>query len=889
MMPPVCFIQCILLIGLFGPAGVGLGVEPSRTLQPGKIVLQLAEVPPPGGKERAEFDLFLKLNPDIILRSATGITVENVGEAHLFLAMAADRAPDVFKGALRDVQTYYQQGFLYPLDDFYNRDKAQLPSIQANVAPVIYQNGRLVALPAFYKVMALLHRRDLFEKFIGRDTDRPPRDWDEWFRWSLKLTRPEEDLYGMSIRGGAWLWEIFVWLAGGEMARPFKVDPKSGEWIGALAEAERYGAPQFPEVNPATGARLKAVPVTWRATCDDLSAIRALNFYRRLLWVEWFRPSDTGQELIFVDYPDYDRGKAVVATEVKDPISNRTYRLKRGDPARPSSDRIVDDHGVERPIFVGAARWYSGRGGAPGQDFKEGKIAMLISAGGRDAVFDREYAPSLVGLTAFAPGPPPQGRQATELNAFCLCMNSQIKDPRVREAAWRWMKFQCGPERRRLKVKEWVEEGLAAYVLAEWLEKYGFADYVEEAPKSWAEQNRLLESVGRPEAGAPGFRAAFRELDHALDRICVDPRRDAATELKSAVTYVNRFLLSGKEPSELRKQRKIAWGVAAAAGLALAAMIRQLWIGMRAQAGAPSAGLIAGPRARPRHHAMAWTLMLPALALVAVFQYYPLCKGSIMAFQDYYILGSRRFVGLDNFITVLTSASFWHSVAVTFEYVALSMSVGFVAPIFLAIALSEIPRLKYFYRTIYFLPSVTSGLVIAFLWKQLFDPTPNGILNQLLASVGLDPCRWLQDPSLAMLCVVLPSIWAGAGPGCLLYLAALKIVSDDLYEAADLDGAGWWQKIRHVMFPAIFPLIAINFIGAFIGAFHGMHNIFVMTAGGPDRATHVLGLEIWFNAFLYLKFGYAAAMAWVLAAALVGFVLWQMKLLKKMEFRTAEG
>ena len=110
-----------------------------------------------------------------------------------------------------------------------------------------------------------------------------------------------------------------------------------------------------------------------------------------------------------------------------------------------------------------------------------------------------------------------------------------------------------------------------------------------------------------------------------------------------------------------------------------------------------------------------------------------------------------------------------------------------------------------------------------------------------------------------MLCVILPVVWAGAGPGSIIYLAALKSIPDEMYEAADVDGAGIWTKIRHVVFPMLKPLIIINFVGAFIGAFKAMENVFVMTGGGPNYATHVIGLDIWYNAFMYLKFGFATA------------------------------
>ena len=134
-----------------------------------------------------------------------------------------------------------------------------------------------------------------------------------------------------------------------------------------------------------------------------------------------------------------------------------------------------------------------------------------------------------------------------------------------------------------------------------------------------------------------------------------------------------------------------------------------------------------------------------------------------------------------------------------------------------------------------------------------------------------------------------PIVWAGMGPGCLIYLAALKGIPEDVYEAADLDGAGILSKIRNITFPYLKPLIIINFVGAFIGAARAFDSVFVMTGGGPVFSTHVAGLEIWMSAFLYLKFGYAVAMAWIIGALLVGFTLFQLRILSRVQFKTAEA
>jgi multiple sugar transport system permease protein len=165
------------------------------------------------------------------------------------------------------------------------------------------------------------------------------------------------------------------------------------------------------------------------------------------------------------------------------------------------------------------------------------------------------------------------------------------------------------------------------------------------------------------------------------------------------------------------------------------------------------------------------------------------------------------------------------------------------------------------------------------------------VVNPVWTRLGNDPVPvandWLGNPTLAMFAVVLPGIWAGAGAGSILYLAALKNISTDRYEAADLDGANWMQKIRHITLPGLKPLILINLLGVFIAGFKAMENIFVLTQGGPLNATRTIGLEVWQNAFMFLKFGYATAAAWVMGSILVGFTLFQIKSLLKMRFSTA--
>lgn len=155
---------------------------------------------------------------------------------------------------------------------------------------------------------------------------------------------------------------------------------------------------------------------------------------------------------------------------------------------------------------------------------------------------------------------------------------------------------------------------------------------------------------------------------------------------------------------------------------------------------------------------------------------------------------------------------------------------------------------------------------------------------QRLLLTRAEPYRWLSDPDTAMFCCVLPMVWAGIGPGCLIYLAALKSISDDLYEVADMDGATFLDKLLFLVFPVLKPLLIINFVGVFIASWNAAANILAMTGG--TAGTEVAGLHIFYQAFVHLRFGPATAMAWILAFMLIGFTVTQLRMLSRMEFRT---
>ena len=163
---------------------------------------------------------------------------------------------------------------------------------------------------------------------------------------------------------------------------------------------------------------------------------------------------------------------------------------------------------------------------------------------------------------------------------------------------------------------------------------------------------------------------------------------------------------------------------------------------------------------------------------------------------------------MDNFIDLFTAETFWKSTLNSFLYTLISLTLGFFLPLLVAVGLTEVPRGKVFFRTLYYLPAITASMAITFMWKWFEDGTPAGLFNSLIISgaellhLHSDPVNWLGNPKLALVSVILPGVWASAGPGSLIYQAALRSIPEEMYEAADLDGAGIWIKLWRVTLPS---------------------------------------------------------------------------------------
>jgi len=241
----------------------------------------------------------------------------------------------------------------------------------------------------------------------------------------------------------------------------------------------------------------------------------------------------------------------------------------------------------------------------------------------------------------------------------------------------------------------------------------------------------------------------------------------------------------------------------------------------------------------------------------------PMVASLFFSFTRYTGTSAPVWIGLDNYITLLTGdPKFWNSMGITFTFAFVAVPLSLVLGFLLAYLLNfKIPGMKV-WRTLFYLPSVISGVVVAILWRGLFDEK-FGVVNFVLSWLGMVGPDWFTNSQFALVALVLISLW-GVGGGMIIYLAGLQGIPTSLYEASELDGAGRWQQLTRVTLPMMSPVIFYNLIIGIISCFQYFTEAWILTKGGPDDATLFYNIYLYKNAFLYGAMGYASALAWVL-------------------------
>jgi multiple sugar transport system permease protein len=248
-----------------------------------------------------------------------------------------------------------------------------------------------------------------------------------------------------------------------------------------------------------------------------------------------------------------------------------------------------------------------------------------------------------------------------------------------------------------------------------------------------------------------------------------------------------------------------------------------------------------------------------------VFTAYPIVASLYYSFTYFDTLSPPVWVGAQNYTRLLAEDPlFWQSLRNTLFMVVFGLPASLVAGLALALLLNQKLRGMAIYRTIFYIPSIVPTVASSVLWMWLLNPQI-GLINKMLAAAGVQGPGWLTDPAWSKPALILMGIW-GVGSAMIIYLAGLQDVSQELYEAAEIDGAGSAAKLFHVTLPMLSPVIFFNLVMGIIGTFQYFTQVFVMTHGGPEDSTLFYALHLFNKAFVDLQFGYASAMAWILFA-----------------------
>ena len=827
---------------------------------------------------------------EVRLKPFSGIKVEGVEND--LLAIAGNMAPDVLYINFRKSDNYISNNFLYPLDEFIRelspaeRKELLEERIHPKVRPVVERKGP-DGKTHFWTVpyggsplgKVLMYRKDLFDK---HNIPYPTAawTWEDLLAACKKISDPANGVYGIMLGRGkteSWYWLTFLWSAGGEV---MEQDPNTGKWS---------------------------------CTFGSEAGLRALDFYTTL-----------------------------------------------------SAEKWIDKKGVVR-------RGYAYKDSRAGNKWANGEIGVYMTY--IDERTMASFNPEIYGMA-----PVPMGykdekgirHRGGELNCGMFGMFGGVSNPVIRDAAWEYMFHRDSESGLRVRTRVFVEGGMGQFVMPRYLKRFGYEDLLRLSPKEFLELYQVAIDTGRPEPYGKNSNFAYERMSVPLqeaegmalrDELPVDPKQRLEVLrkiIKNGEATANELMVGDITKAERTKRRVIACCVLIGILIAYFFVFRKIF-----RIFTPPKSIL-GVKQETwgfRRHFWAYMLLVPAVLTILVWQYLPLARGSVMAFQDYKIIGKSAFIGVDNFGNLIVDSYWWASIWNAFRYSTLVISLTFLPPMILAILLQEVPKGKLLFRMIYYLPAVISGLVTMLLWKQFYEPSEFGALNQIVLSipafgfVGIgailmiicfmfarrlafyrlwgvmtvfiivgfilfsavsalafpvlfpghesigqtlsqlfprllqtnsEPYRWLFNPNTAMVSCVIPMVWAGMGPGCLIYLAALKGIPEDYYEAADLDGATFIDKILFVVFPTLKALIVINFVGAFISSWYASTgNILVMTGGDAATKTETAGLYIWYKAFTYLSFGPATAAAWMLAFILIGFTVYQLQILSRVEFKNA--
>lgn len=277
--------------------------------------------------------------------------------------------------------------------------------------------------------------------------------------------------------------------------------------------------------------------------------------------------------------------------------------------------------------------------------------------------------------------------------------------------------------------------------------------------------------------------------------------------------------------------------------------------------------------------------LLPGLIFFIIFQLYPLLKGFQMSFYDWQISPNRvsEFIGLDNYIRAFKDPIFLRAFRNTLLYTVVTVPGQMILAMLAALLLNAVPKGKVVYRILYYIPVITSWVIVSLLIRYLFQ-SPQGLVNYFLVDLfhlSPNPIPWLREAKYAFVPILVLGIWKGIGWSMVVFLAALTGIPNELKEAAAIDGANEWQRFWRVIMPLVSPTIVFTLVMLLIGGFNVFISVYLITNGGPMQQTEVMLSYAYRQAFDFLDFGYGSALSYIMAALIITLSFLQIKFFRK--------
>ncbi|MCD4818523.1 MAG: extracellular solute-binding protein [Candidatus Cloacimonetes bacterium] len=618
-----------------------------------KTILKVFKLPDPKSTDafskadKAVIEAFKIKYPDIELRSFSGIDIEGMSmDSGPLMAIAGGVSPDIIYVNFRQSDTYIQNNFLYPLDEFLEKENQKEIDLRVEkpVLPVIKRkkegnsSDQVWALPYETLVRVLLYRKDLFNR-VGLDPAHPPENWDELLEYSRRMTIPEKSVYGLFIASGpqaAYDWITYLWSAGGDAVMQ---DPLTEQWLSCF---------------------------------NTESGVDAMELYLKLITTKW--KDSTGK-------------------------NQQGFVIREGD-----IGRLIN----------------------------EGRIGLRMTYMNQQTL-GGQIDPNLYGVAPCPKGP--TGVRGSELNCRMMGIFSGAgetnnggigeRDPqKVKEAAWKYIWFYDSEEARQIRMKIMIDAGFGKMQNPIYLKRYGYEEYLKYSPPGWIETFEEALANGKPEPYGKNCQKIYEYMTYPIDD-CIsleengklgETREEKRIKIKeildAAVERTNEKMI-GKNPQEVRyKRNRISIVVAIFIFAIFFIALYKVW-----KIFTPQNVYIP----KQKMNLFPYFMLIPAVASIVLWKYVPMFMGTMMAFQDYAVAGNSEWIGIQNFSDVLFDPVWWAALGKTLYYMLLSLSLGFIPPIILAILLQEVSHGKILYRVIFYLPAVISGIIVIYLWKLLYD------------------------------------------------------------------------------------------------------------------------------------------------------------------------